>query len=120
MVRRNNAKKEEESNFMANNVNINATPSEVTVGSSIESPPGYPKNPAQAPNQDENVGRGIPRVPDYYSIGLTLMSPCHLCGRAFSETPGIGGPSIQEHIQSHNESPYMREGSDFGDNDYEV
>jgi hypothetical protein len=56
-------------------------------------------------------------------MGVSVMSPCHLCGRAFSDTPGIGGiggPTIYEHIQSHNESPYLREGSDFGDKDYEA
>jgi len=103
------------------NANLLANPSEVTPGSSVESPgSGYPDNPAQAPNQSEKIGRGIPATPEYFAQGVQLMSPCHLCGRAYPDTPGmggIGGPTIYEHIQSDNENPYMREGSDFGSDD---
>jgi hypothetical protein len=98
--------------------NLNATPSEV---SPTRSPlGGYPPNPADAANVNENIGRGQPATADYFSNALQLMIPCHLCGRAYSDTPGMGGPSIQEHIQQHDESPHMREGSDFGNDGYEA
>lgn len=98
--------------------NLNVTPSEVSAGSSIESPGnGYPSNPAQAPNQSENVGRGMPQTPDYYSLGISLMEPCYVCGRAFPPAPTGTLPSIGEHMQEHNESPVFDEGSDFGNRD---
>jgi hypothetical protein len=106
------------------NSNFLANPSDVSdVGSSTQSPGGgYPENPSDAARTNDDIAKGLPSTSDFFSNGVQLMSPCHLCGRAFSDTPGmgIGGPSIQEHIQSHNESPFMREGSDFSDNDYEV
>jgi hypothetical protein len=89
------------------NQNILANPSTVS-GSSIESPPDYPSNPAQAPNQSESVGRGIPAKSDFVSMGAILMQPCLVCGRAWPPD------EFGAHLQSHSESPFMREGSDFG------
>jgi hypothetical protein len=99
------------------NANILATPSSVTPGSSIEAPPDYPSNPAQAPNQSESVGRGIPQSPDYYSLGISVLEPCYVCGRAYPPAPTGTLPSIGQHMQEHNESPYFDEGSDFGNRD---
>lgn len=94
------------------NDNLLANPSAVSVGSSIESPPGYPYA-GQAPDVNDNVALGVPQGPPYYSIGITYMIPCE-CGRA------IAPSEYGAHKQTENESPYFRQGSDFGDRNVEV
>jgi hypothetical protein len=100
------------------NANLLATPSAVSPGSSIEAPPDYPSNPAQAPSQSEDVGKGIPQTPAFVSMGIDLMEPCYVCGRAYPPAPSGTLPSLGEHLQSHNESPFFDEGSDFGSDDW--
>jgi hypothetical protein len=98
------------------NLNINATPSEVspTVGST-QAPPGYPKNAGEAPSINQTVGRGIPQTPDFYSLGIEVLAVCPLgCGRAVSEADL--GEHLQDHAVSADQAALGRGTSDFGKN----
>jgi hypothetical protein len=98
------------------NQNILANPSSVTPGSAIEARPDYPKNPAQVPDQNSKVGAGIPQTPDYYSLGISIMEVCDVCGRAYPPASfGNQLPSIGDHMQTHATGYFDEDsGSAFG------
>lgn len=105
---------------MANN-NLLANPSPVSpVGSSTQSPGGgYPPNPMDALNVNDNIARGQPATSDYFSQGIVLMVVCPNsgCGRAVD--PNELGAHIQQHAAEADRSA-MGRGGNFGNDDYEV
>ena len=100
------------------NQNIIANPSSVTPGSSTEAPPSYPDNPMDAARTNDDIARGRPATPDYFSQGVVLMVVCPTpsCGRAIN--PAELGLHVQQHAAEADRSALGR-GGDFGNN-YEV
>ena len=78
-----------------------------------KAPSGYPSNPAEPPAVNSGPAAGQPSQAESFSMGITFLSPCSVCGIA------IQPDQLSGHIVTHS-TGFMQQGSHFGNRNFSV